>query len=200
MCKGTLKNWIVGTLKYDGPKFNDERKILHQVTQGLAYLHHNKITHRDIKPSNILIYLDDKGSEPVMKLADFGICSILSTDNGFTNTNVENPSGTQGFMAPEMYGKHHLGNKVDIFALGCVFCCTLSTGGRHPFGDDEVTRSYMIKEKKPMALKQKDLKGPYYSVDEFVFELIQSMVKVNPKERPTAAEILKNPFFEPLNG
>lgn len=194
-----MKDWIVGALKYEGPKINDERKILQQVTQGLAYLHQNKIIHRDIKPHNILIYVEE-GSDPLMKLADFGICSILSVENGFTNTNVVNPSGSPGYRAPEMFENKVLDNKVDIFALGCVFGCTLSTGGKHPFGDDEVTRSYKIKEKKPMVLKQKDLKGPYYSVDEFVFELIQSMVKVNPKERPTAAEILKNPFFEPLNG
>jgi len=64
-------------------------------------------------------------------------------------------------MASEMYGRHHLDDKVDIFAVGCVFGCTLSIGEKHPFGDNEVTQSYMIKEKKPMSLKQEDLKHPY---------------------------------------
>ena len=194
-CIGTLKDWIAGTLDYDGPKIDDERKILHQVTQGLAYLHDNKIIHRDIKPHNILIYVDE-GSEPLMKLADFGICSILSVDNGFTITNVVNPSGTRGYMPPEMFESSRIpdGYKVDIFALGCVFGLTLSIGGKHPFGKDEVDQSFWIKEKRPMLLCREELKDAF-SHDELAFSLIQSMVNAEPRERPTASEVLLHAFF-----
>jgi len=54
-----------------------------------------------------------------------------------------NPKGTRGWMAPEQYGSARLGGEVDIFALGCIFGYTLSTEGKHPFGDDLDERVYI---------------------------------------------------------
>jgi len=78
LCEGTLEEYING--KYNGPRFENERKILWQMTQGLAHLHSKGIVHRDIKPTNILIYVppsSENGAainvEPLIKLADFGI-------------------------------------------------------------------------------------------------------------------------------
>ena len=174
LCKGTLFDWIKGFLHYDAPKIEDERNIIHQVTRGLAYLHENKISHRDIKPHNILIHVHVYEGMKLswVKLAEFGTCSTLTADeNGFTNTNVVNPTGTRGYMAPEMYESSRIssGSKVDIFALGCVLGCTLSIGGKHPFGDDEVDQSFRIKEKSPMVLSRGDLKSAF-SEDESVFK------------------------------
>lgn len=196
MCSGTLKDWIEEKLNYDGPKIENEREILHQVIQGLVYLHEDcKIIHRDIKPHNILIHVMDDGREPQMKLADFGICSILSVDNGFTNTNTTNPSGTRGYMAPEMYGSNYLDNKVDIFALGCVFGCTLSERGKHPFGDNVDDQAYRIKSKQSMKLTREQLKSKFSTDKDLAFQLVDSMVRVNPKDRPTAKQILAHDFF-----
>jgi len=77
------------------------------VSKGLAHLHKLGIVHRDIKPTNILILepsLEAPYNKPQMKLADFDISKILKTEGeDFTNTSVTNPSGTWGWMAPEVY-------------------------------------------------------------------------------------------------
>ncbi len=195
LCAGTLRDLVEGI--YQGPTFKDERDILRQLTTGLAYLHNLGFVHRDIKPTNILIYLLDKYNEttrPQIKLAGFGLCRILKTDKrDFTNTNLTRPSGSEGWIAPELYQSMRYDYKVDIFPLGCIFGYVLS-GGKHPFGDHPIKRSFMIMEKMPIQMKAEDLKEPY-SCSHVALELIESMVDMIPERRPTANQILDHSFF-----
>jgi len=192
-----LEHLINGT--YDGPSIKDEKEILRQVTRGLAHLHKLGIIHRDIKPSNILIYIPDEyHGKPLMKLADFGLSKVLNNEKGdFTNTSLGNPSGTRGWMAPELYKSIRYDSKVDIFALGCIFGYTLS-GGKHPFGDDPFDRSYRVKHMMPIVMAQIDLKIPY-SKDRVAYDLIVTMVEMEPTKRPTVQQVLKHTFFLPCH-
>lgn len=195
MCSGTLQDYIEG--RYQGPKFENDKKILYQLTKGLAHLHHMNIIHRDVKPTNILIFLLRSGNfeKPQIKLADFGISNILQTGaRKRRNEDITNPRGTRGWMAPEMYHSKHFYLKADIFPLGCVFGYTL-TGGKHPFGKDPDKRSVRIMRKDgTMLLVVDDLNTPQ-SDNRFAFELIATMLNRNPANRPTADEILTNHFF-----
>lgn len=205
MCHGTLKDYV----EKEGPiHFQmSEMDALLQVTQGLAHLHRLEIVHRDIKPTNILISMPEsiagEGRKPLIKLADFGLSNLLKSDReDFTKSNANHdgdPSGTNGWTAPELYDKsnNRYDFRVDIFPLGCIFGYTLS-GGKHPFGfenDDSCDLAVRIKNKKSMLLVQEDLKEPYSS-EGSAFELIQTMVDMNPKKRPTADKILMDVFFK----
>ncbi len=199
LCAGTLQDYVEGN--YQGPIIGDEREILYQVTQGLAYLHRIDIIHRDIKPSNILIFVpEDAGMKPQMKLGDFGLSKLMMLNirgekNFSTSNNINNPKGTIGWMAPELYQSEHWDSKVDIFPLGCVFAYTLTDGGKHPFGDDDhLRRQIRIIDQEPILLSSEDLKKSYSNDDE-AFELIQSLVEMNPENRPIADEVLNHPFF-----
>jgi len=131
-------------------------------------------------------------------------CRLLQTklsggDKGcFTNTSLTNPRGTLGWMAPELFKEERLDYfKVDIWALGCIFAYTL-TWGKHPFGDDPDKRMDRIIKKEPMVLVQEDLNvlrllSPTKRSE--AFDLIKSMLDVNPTSRPSVGEILGNPFF-----
>lgn len=195
LCSGTLVDYFNG--KYQGPRFENEREILRQVTRGLAHLHNLKIVHRDIKPTNILIFesttSEGAASEPQIKLADFDISKLLKTDETeFTNTSPTNPTGTRGWMAPEVYQSKKFDFKVDVWALGLVFGYTLSKG-KHPYGEDLDKRIVFIKEKKPMLLNQTDL---ICNNLEGAFKLIKSMLEVEAQKRPTAQNILDDNFFK----
>lgn len=173
--------------------------MLLQMTQGLAHLHHNEIVHRDIKPNNILISVlegSDK-PEPQIKLADFGISKALKADRkDYTNTSVTNPSGTMGWMAPELYECDRFDFKLDIFPLGCIFAYTL-TGGKHPFGFDLDKRISRIRDKEAMVFSPGDFTGSYSrDFDTEAFKLIESMLEMKPENRPTAAEVLSSSFFQ----
>lgn len=159
-------------------------------------MHGLDMIHRDIKPSNILISIPEgdggKLQKPLVKLADFGLSKLLKpSQDDTTNSNLTNPSGTRGWMAPEMYSTRY-DNKVDIFPLGCVFAYTLN-GGKHPFGDDEDDRTYKIKNKKPTQLIL------YNANNDLAFELIQSMIKFEPQKRPTAEQVFNHSFFKTRN-
>jgi len=188
-----LEDYVKG--KYDGPKFKSERNILLQTTEGLAYLHGLGIVHRDIKPNNILIFVpDETGTKPVMKLADFGISKVLKADdNDFTNTSVTNPNGTKGWMPAEVYKEERLDSKVDVWALGCIFAYVLCEG-KHPFGEDVITRIDLIRKEKAMLMEKRDM-GLFYLYDSQAFAVITPMLRTDPSKRPTVEDVLKHPFF-----
>ncbi len=184
---------------YKGPEIGDEKEILHQITQGLAYLHRIGIVHRDIKPNNIFIWVPSTENaqdllKPKMKLADFGLSKFKKMEDGEEFSTLTYPHGAKGWMAPELLIRSSrvenktisYGFSVDIFPLGCVFGYTLSEGGKHPFGNDPIEQD----------LTSADLKVPY-CYDEFVIPLIQSMVLMDPDQRPTAIQVLNNAFFCP---
>lgn len=73
-----MRRWIEGT--YKGPKNDeDEREMLRQVTEGLAYLHFKNIIHGKMKKNNILIFVPENSKgviKPQMKIADFGLSKM----------------------------------------------------------------------------------------------------------------------------
>ncbi len=80
------------------------------------------IIHRDIKPENI--FISDSGD---FKLGDFGIArEVEKTQSGMTKT------GTQTYMAPEVYKGQPYGSSVDIYSLGIVLYRLLNQN-RAPF-------------------------------------------------------------------
>jgi len=181
----------------EGLPVGNERDILLQVTRALAFLHDNhdnhKIIHRDIKPINIFISKScGRTVPPRVKLADFNISYRLQPSNtDFPHSTID-PTGTKGWMAPELYDPNvECDSKVDIFSLGCVFGYTLSIEMKHPFGDDEDERQVRIKDRKTISITQNDLLRSY----SWAFPLVKSMLEMYPANRPTALQVLDHPLF-----
>ena len=67
--------------RYTGP-LPSELEVIHQIADGLAFLHSKKIVHGDIKPENILISPCENGKPDQglqMKLTDFGLSKLFKT-------------------------------------------------------------------------------------------------------------------------
>jgi WD40 repeat protein/class 3 adenylate cyclase/tRNA A-37 threonylcarbamoyl transferase component Bud32 len=101
-------------------------EIVAQIADALQAAHDSGVIHRDVKPSNILV---DGRSDIHAYLTDFGIGQVVSkevlsrlTHSGFTQTieGSSSRSGTQLYMAPELFSGRPASIRSDIYALGVV--------------------------------------------------------------------------------
>lgn len=119
-----------------GRQFSPESvaKVMRQLLKGLAYAHGMGLVHRDIKPANIMF-----NSTGVLKLTDFGIAHLISSD--WTHTDAL--SGSPCYMSPEQVRAEALDGRSDLFAVGIVMYEMLV--GRLPFaGDNMASIVYQI--------------------------------------------------------
>jgi len=107
-------------------------RILHQITDALAYAHAHGVVHRDLKPENVLL------SDRHALLADFGVAKALSdlSRSGLTATTnlvtaIGSTVGTPTYMAPEQVGGNMVDQRADLYGVGVVAYEMI--GGRLPF-------------------------------------------------------------------
>lgn len=97
-----------------------------------------------------------------------------------------------GWMAPEMceMGENDkvldVSLEVDIFSLGLIFGVAFSKGNQHPFGKSNVKQHSRIMNKKSMILTIDDFGG-----NQMIFNLIESMLNIEPLKRPTVEQVFK---------
>jgi serine/threonine-protein kinase len=96
--------------------------IMSQLLDALDFAHKRTVWHRDVKPANIIIMGNGR-----IKLADFGIARIESSDRTLANVIM----GTPGYIAPEHYLGQPTDHRIDIFSAGVLFYVLLA--GQAPF-------------------------------------------------------------------
>jgi len=164
-----------------------------------------------------------KEGKPRLLVSDFGLCKKLEGEQSSFRATTAHAAGTSGWRAPELLldddAKDHyhqsmvdastngdssgplvspelLPNRratraIDIFSLGLVFFYVL-TKGSHPFDcGDRYMREVNIR-KGEFNLDKLDVLGNYaYEAK----DLIRWMLTKDPKQRPSASQILQHPFF-----
>jgi serine/threonine-protein kinase len=128
----------------------DAHRIMHQVSDALAYAHARGVIHRDIKPDNILL---DRESKRAM-VTDFGIARAMQegADSRLTATGMA--IGTPAFMSPEQAaGEHEIDGRSDLYSLGVVGYQMLT--GQLPFRAGS-TASMLMKQitERPAPVQQ----------------------------------------------
>ncbi len=92
--------------------------LFQDVCQTVQYAHNNLIVHRDLKPGNILVSREGR-----IKLLDFGIARVLSSEDGPAQT-VYTQAGqrvlTPEYAAPEQLTGQPVTTQTDVYALGVI--------------------------------------------------------------------------------
>ena len=171
--------------KQKGEYFPEETILLWvaQLCLALSYVHDKQILHRDIKTQNIFIQ-----NEHTIRIGDFGIAKGYNQNQDLGGSLI----GTPLYMAPEVYNSSKKYSfRSDIWSLGCCIfeMCNL----KNAF-EAKSWNAVFVKVNKG----QRAQLNSRYSLD--MKNLVDSMLSVNGKNRPTIASILEKPFMKPVVG
>jgi len=162
--------------------FNESEaaEIMLKLFRAINHCNSIGVVHRDIKPENIMY---DKDGE--IKLIDFGLARRLHC-NGITN--LHSKAGTPCYMAPEVL-KGTYDEKCDMWALGVLLYVLVS--GYLPFQGSNKQFIYKRIMNASFHFRHKE----FEMVSEEGKNLIRRLLVVDPNQRPTAEEALKDPWF-----
>ncbi|KAK1216236.1 Serine/threonine-protein kinase env7 [Marasmius sp. AFHP31] len=146
--------------------------------------------HRDIKPGNVMIA--DDGVTPI--LMDFGSTvkariPIENRSQALIQQDLAAEQSTMAYRAPELFDVKTgipLDEKVDIWSLGCtLFALAYS---HSPFENTQTTEQG---GSIAMAVLNAQYKHPSSAYTQGLKELIDSMLKIDPRERPDVQEVIQ---------
>lgn len=182
------------------------RNIIFQTLQGLQYIHSKGLFHRDMKPENLL------ESQGTVKIADFGLAKKLTAPFPYTDY-----VSTRWYRAPEIIiGAEDYGPSVDVFALGCIFAELVMRAPLFPGRNEtdqlnkelqvlgtpthlEYPLFHKLADKNGFKIPKctgQNLRNIIKCNNEAAVDLIDKMIRFNPKERITAEMALQHEFFQ----
>ncbi|XP_072889451.1 mitogen-activated protein kinase 7 isoform X1 [Hemitrygon akajei] len=196
------------------------RYFLYQLLRGLKYIHSARVVHRDLKPGNLLV---NENCE--LKIGDFGMARALRRGGSSTSSSASSSQqpflteyvATRWYRAPElMLSFPGYGSAVDLWSAGCIFAEMLARRQLFPGknylhqlqlilavlgtpSDDlvasvgaERVRSYLrgLPHRKPVSLA-----SLFPGAQPQALDLLGRLLRLDPRERPTAAQALAHPFL-----
>lgn len=164
--------------------FVDRLRLCCSVAHGMARIHDKQIIHADIKPDNILVICNNSGA---MKpnIIDFD-CSFFLDNRPKLG---EELNGDMVYLSPEGFLHiagidSNLSCKMDVFALGLLFCQYL-TGKLPIFNNDEYQYAYeVVLDDRTLDLKNIE--------NENCRLIIDKMLSKSPEDRPNMQSVFNS--------
>ncbi|KAF5182692.1 Serine/threonine-protein kinase WNK1 [Thalictrum thalictroides] len=158
------------------------KKWSRQILKGLEYLHTHEpcIIHRDLNCANVFM----NGNTGQVKIGDLGLATIVGKSHA-----AHSILGTPEFMAPELYEEDYT-EMVDIYSFGLCFLEMVTL--ELPYMEcDSIAKIYkkVTSGVRPLAMDK--VKDP--QVKAFIDKCLGK-----PRARPSASELLQDPFFDGL--
>lgn len=164
-----------------------------QLVSAVTYMHSKGVGHRDLKPENILL-----SAEGNLKIADFGLATLFEYRG--EKKLCKTSCGSPPYTAPEVVNcdsrlarkldQGYQGDYVDIWSCGVVLFVLLV--GNTPW-DEPLDRSYEFDQYVKTNGRPDD--ELWHNLPAETLSLLRGMMRVNPKERFSLAEIRRHPWF-----
>lgn len=157
-------------------------KYVYDMFLGLDYLHKQDIAHCNL--SQEYVVLSDNSQRPVLKIIGFTLAQKLSEKKAIDQKHLK-----YTWASPEMlHGEYS--EKSDIWSAGVILYYLLTQRSPFPKG----SRSMIIDAitNGNVDFSNSNFTGLSYEVQ----DLIKSMLKVDPEDRPSSEEILAHPWFK----
>eukprot|EP00268_Persea_americana_P063251 TRINITY_DN818_c3_g1_i4.p1 TRINITY_DN818_c3_g1~~TRINITY_DN818_c3_g1_i4.p1 ORF type:complete len:443 (-),score=87.81 TRINITY_DN818_c3_g1_i4:792-2120(-) len=196
-------------MKDKGKLFSEAevRNWCFQIFQALAYMHQRGYFHRDLKPENLLVTKD------MIKIADFGLAREVCSLPPYTDY-----VSTRWYRAPEVLLQSSVyGSSIDMWAMGAIMaelftlrplfpgssqadeiykiCSVIGSPNRNSWAEGLELANVLKYQFPQFASVHLTVLIP--SASEDAINLISSLCSWDPHKRPTAAEALQHPFFQP---
>ncbi|SCO88376.1 related to galactosyltransferase associated protein kinase P58/GTA [Fusarium oxysporum] len=189
---------------------SEVKRLLLQLTSGIAYLHDNWILHRDLKTSNLL--LNNRGQ---LKIADFGMARYV----GDPPPKLTQLVVTLWYRAPELLlGAKTYDAAVDMWSVGCIFGELIS---REPLLQgknevDQVSRTFelcgvpteetwpgfrrlpnarSLRLPKTQVATGSVIRARFPGLTTAGASLLGDLLSLDPERRPSASEMLQHEYF-----
>ena len=204
-----MKQDLLELMKSKEPGHLDEsdiKDIIYQTLLGLAHMHKYGYFHRDMKPENLLI------NDKIVKIADFGLAREIRSIPPYTEY-----VSTRYYRAPECILKSsNYNSPMDIWAVGCIMAemymhpkplfygqnekevlnkiCSILGTPNHDIWAKGIQQANLIGIKFPNN-SGTDLANIIPNASPKAIEVMKQMLQWDPNKRPTAVNLLNDPFF-----
>jgi serine/threonine protein kinase len=167
--------------------------LFEQICDGLDHAHKKGIIHRDLKPNNIVL-LEGEGGQESIKIVDFGIAKIISSDGTPQQrlTQTGEIFGSPFYMSPEQCQGFPLDQRSDIYSLGCLMYETL-TGYPPQMGESFVATALKHINDPPPSFASM---APGADLPKQIEFVVAKCLEKNPKDRYASAEQVKQALMD----
>ncbi|EKM78077.1 hypothetical protein AGABI1DRAFT_114902 [Agaricus bisporus var. burnettii JB137-S8] len=170
--------------------FDGDEEVAEEVADPSTEVGIVPYAHRDIKPGNVMIA--DDNVTPI--LMDFGSTMkarvhIENRSLALLQQDIAAEQSTMAYRAPELFDVktgNTIDEKVDIWSLGCTLYALAYS--HSPFENTQTTEQG---GSIAMAVLNAQYKHPASAYSQGLKSLIDSMLKVNPKDRPDIHQVIE---------
>ena len=173
------------------------RRLRARSFAGSPHCHSCGVVHRDLKIENVLLTNDG------VKLIDFGLSHAhsLDSDGSWANEQLLDICGSHGYIAPEVELLREPGSyAADVWSLGV--CLVAMLGGFLPFAADQRRFASQVRVLRRAQEEGRSATRAIFgwsprwcNLSVGAISLIDSLLALNPRERPSVATVLQHPWI-----
>ncbi|CAH8527843.1 unnamed protein product [Heterobilharzia americana] len=156
-------------------------KFMHEILQGVEYMHSQNVIHLDLKPENILCLSTTSFKT---KIIDFGLARF------YENQHLCVLFGTPEFVSPEVISYEPVSPAADMWSLGVI--CYVMLSGLSPFmGESQGETLANI-----MRVKYNFDYPEFAEISNDAMDFIKKLLVKDPRKRLTATECLQHQWLK----